>query len=67
MISRREFLATTLATTATAFVLDAAPSEPWYRRVTRWGQTNITEKDPVRYAFRGGANTGSVPRYRESS
>jgi hypothetical protein len=22
---------------------------PWYRRVTRWGQTNITEKDPTRY------------------
>lgn len=22
---------------------------PWYRRVTRWGQTNITEKDPLRY------------------
>jgi len=22
---------------------------PWYRRVTRWGQTNITEKDPVIY------------------
>ena len=22
---------------------------PWYRRVTRWGQTNITEKDPPRY------------------
>jgi len=22
---------------------------PWYRRVTRWGQTNITEKDPVQY------------------
>ncbi len=22
---------------------------PWYRRVTRWGQTNITEKDPARY------------------
>ena len=22
---------------------------PWYRRVTRWGQTNITEKDPVHY------------------
>lgn len=26
-----------------------APSEPWYRRVYRWGQTNITEKDPQRY------------------
>ena len=22
---------------------------PWYRRVTRWGQTNITEKDPIQY------------------
>jgi Hypothetical glycosyl hydrolase 6 len=22
---------------------------PWYRRCYRWGQTNITEKDPVRY------------------
>jgi hypothetical protein len=22
---------------------------PWYRRTLRWGQTNITEKDPGRY------------------
>jgi hypothetical protein len=22
---------------------------PWFRRVTRWGQTNITEKDPAHY------------------
>ena len=22
---------------------------PWYRSVTRWGQTNITEKDPAHY------------------
>src|SRR5690606_29472232 len=22
---------------------------PWYRRITRWGQTNITEKDPQAY------------------
>ena len=27
----------------------AAPPLPWYRRAYRWGQTNITEKDPVRY------------------
>ncbi len=23
--------------------------QPWYRRVLRWGQTNITEIDPLRY------------------
>ena len=22
---------------------------PWYRKVKRWGQTNITEKDPKQY------------------
>ena len=22
---------------------------PWYRRVHRWGQTNLTERDPIRY------------------
>lgn len=22
---------------------------PWYRKITRWGQTNITEKDPLHY------------------
>ena len=27
----------------------AAATTPWYRRTYRWGQTNITEKDPVRY------------------
>jgi len=27
----------------------AGPSLPWYRRAFRWGQTNITEKDPTRY------------------
>lgn len=26
-----------------------AGETPWYRRITRWGQTNITEKDPDRY------------------
>ncbi len=26
-----------------------AKNAPWYRRCYRWGQTNITEKDPVRY------------------
>jgi len=28
---------------------DDPPTIPWYRRVTRWGQTNITEKDPPDY------------------
>ena len=23
--------------------------KPWYQRVTRWGQTNITERDPIIY------------------
>ncbi len=27
----------------------AATSLPWYRRTLRWGQTNITEIDPIRY------------------
>lgn len=26
-----------------------AQETPWYKRVTRWGQTNITEKDPIIY------------------
>lgn len=26
-----------------------AVQEPWYRRTLRWGQTNLTEKDPARY------------------
>src|SRR5260221_6560887 len=24
-------------------------ASPWYRRTLRWGQTNITERDPARY------------------
>lgn len=28
---------------------DGSPASPWYRRLTRWGQTNITEKDPPDY------------------
>lgn len=27
----------------------AAEKEPWYKTVTRWGQINITEKDPPQY------------------
>ena len=49
MTTRRDFI-TAAATLALApEPLAAAPGEPWYRRTCRWGQTNITEKDPVRY------------------
>ncbi len=48
-MTRRNFIATGSA--ALFFVRDPAlaDSTPWYRRACRWGQTNITEKDPVRY------------------
>jgi hypothetical protein len=45
MTTRREFLAASAAPLASS----AAPAVPWYRRALRWGQTNITERDPVRY------------------
>lgn len=61
--SRRSFLkkatvATVTLTSTNLFSLAAvssadelkSPGEiPWYKRVTRWGQTNITEKDPIIY------------------
>jgi len=38
---------------ALALLVPAAPAQrgglPWYRRVLRWGQTNINELDPLRY------------------
>ncbi len=50
MPTRREFLSVAAATLAAGSEpMAAAPAEPWYRRTCRWGQTNITEKDPVRY------------------
>jgi hypothetical protein len=59
-VTRRRFLRDTLAG---AVVAGSAPSllraagqsrgtgagPPWYQRAFLWGQTNITEKDPVRY------------------
>ena len=51
-ISRRDLLgAVTLATAAGVDTAAAQSSAklPWYRRAYRWGQTNIVEKDPVRY------------------
>src|SRR5512144_1342521 len=56
--TRRDFLLQTITTalalgagkTATADAQrPATATAPWYRRACRWGQTNITEKDPVRY------------------
>ncbi len=38
-----------LAVTGTAVDQGTQVQVPWYRRVTRWGQTNITEKDPIIY------------------
>jgi hypothetical protein len=56
MPTRRSFFNLGLTAGAFAFAVDArtvpqsAKSRlPWYRRAYRWGQTNITEKDPVRY------------------
>ncbi|MGH9372280.1 MAG: Tat pathway signal protein [Vicinamibacterales bacterium] len=60
-LTRRMFLhdslATALAIGGGARALETAARQPqkapartpWYRRAYLWGQTNITEKDPVRY------------------
>ncbi len=34
---------------AAAVTASAQTAVPWYRRALRWGQTNITERDPERY------------------
>lgn len=61
--SRRSFLKKATAATITIagssllttgsdiFANEAEPQGeiPWYKRITRWGQTNITEKDPIIY------------------
>src|SRR5476651_1560485 len=60
--SRRSFFKKITAVTAALALTDLSayaeykaqnpvPAEeiPWYKRVTRWGQTNITEIDPQRY------------------
>jgi hypothetical protein len=43
--TRRAFLQASCA----AALAPAQSATPWYRRALRWGQTNITEKDPIRY------------------
>ena len=37
------------AATSKQPVNNNSPAQPWYRTVTRWGQVNITEKDPEQY------------------
>jgi hypothetical protein len=40
----------TVATDNKSFKDNSAQNEiPWFQRITRWGQTNITEKDPIIY------------------
>jgi hypothetical protein len=47
-VTRREFVQASAAGAA-AFAVQAQSTDPWYRRALRWGQTNITERDPTRY------------------
>ena len=47
-MTRRNIL-TLAATGAAALSAQNNSGIPWYRRTARWGQTNITERDPVRY------------------
>jgi putative glycosyl hydrolase-like family 6 (GHL6) protein len=49
-MTRRTFLQTAAAATVAAASPRVQRNQvPWYRRAYRWGQTNITEKDPARY------------------
>src|SRR6185369_14673010 len=48
--TRRTFLQLSLAAmTAGANAQTGGGKQPWYLRTYRWGQTNITEKDPDQY------------------
>jgi len=48
--TRRDFVELALAAAAPAIVeAQEASGKPWYLRTYRWGQTNITEKDPEQY------------------
>jgi len=60
-LTRRRFIKESIAGAALvagtpAFLSGLTPggqtsgaTRPWYRRAYLWGQTNITEKDPIRY------------------
>ncbi len=49
--SRREFFQGAVFSAVVAWPTQAADAGnvPWYRRACRWGQTNISEKDPQHY------------------
>jgi hypothetical protein len=47
-VTRRNFFQTSAAGAAAASA-QTDSGVPWFRRACRWGQTNITERDPVRY------------------
>lgn len=46
MLTRRDFLG---AAGAASLSAQSNVTRPWHKRVSRWGQTNITERDPARY------------------
>lgn len=52
-MDRREFMKSAIGTAVLAGIPGSATADdngtPWYRRTIRWGQTNITERDPLRY------------------
>jgi hypothetical protein len=48
-VTRRNFVEAAAAGAAALAANAQTAKAPWYRRVVRWGQTNITERDPVRY------------------
>lgn len=47
-MTRRNFVQAGAAGAA-ALSAQSGSGVPWYRRAYRWGQTNITERDPTRY------------------
>lgn len=48
-LTRRDFVGASLGAAAAVGGSAAGGDQPWYQRCLRWGQTNITERDPVRY------------------
>jgi hypothetical protein len=48
-VTRRDFLGSSAAAGAALSAQTSSATVPWYRRTCRWGQTNITERDPTRY------------------